>query len=70
MHPRCPAKASLREISFTVHWLDGGQSTLFGRGLVCDEHAAALTNCPVDRIRVGHSSTIWTIGPAPVADAA
>ncbi|EWM13103.1 DUF222 domain-containing protein [Kutzneria sp. 744] len=70
MHPRCAAKASPREISFTVRWLDGGQSTLFGRALVCDEHTTALMNCPVDRIRVGHSSTIWTIGPAPVADAA
>jgi hypothetical protein len=53
-----------------VHWFDGGQSTFLGRGLVCDEHAAALTDCSVDQIRVGHSSTIWTIGPALVTDAA
>jgi hypothetical protein len=69
-HPRCAADASLREISFTVHWLDGGQSTFLGRGLVCDEHAAALTNCPVDSIRVGQSNTIWTIGPALATGAA
>jgi hypothetical protein len=69
-HPRCAAEPSLREISFTVHWLDGVESTFLGRGLVCDEHATSLTNCPVDQVRVGHSSTIWTIGPVLVTDAA
>jgi hypothetical protein len=63
VHPCCVAAAPLRDISFTVHWLDGGQSTIPGRSLVCDEHAVALMNCPVDQIRVGHSSTIWTTEP-------
>jgi hypothetical protein len=70
MHPGCAASATLREISFTVHWLDGDQSTVLGRGLICDEHATALTNCPVDQIRVGHSSTIWTIKPSQAPAAA
>ncbi|MBB5890864.1 hypothetical protein [Kutzneria kofuensis] len=70
VHPRCATRASLREIAFTVHWLDGGQSTILSHGLVCDEHAAALTSCPLDRIRVGQSSMIRTIGPALVTDAA
>ncbi|MFC0547731.1 DUF222 domain-containing protein [Kutzneria chonburiensis] len=70
VHPDCAAGAALREISFTVHWLDGGQSTVLGRVLICDEHATALTNCPVDQIRVGHSSTIWTIKPSQAPAAA
>jgi len=70
LHPACAIKASSREIAFTVCWLDGTRSTILGHGLVCDEHAAALTSCPVDRIRVGHSSAIRTIGPALVTDAA
>jgi hypothetical protein len=70
LHPRCAAAATLREIVFTVHWLDGGQSMVLGRGLVCDEHAVALMNCAVDQIRVGHSSTIWTIEPAQASAAA
>jgi hypothetical protein len=70
LHPRCTVAATLREISFTVHWLDGGQSTILARSLVCDEHAVALMNCAVDQIRVGHSSTIWTVEPARVPVAA
>jgi len=70
LHPACATKASPREIAFTVRWLDGSRSTILGHGLVCDEHAAALTSCPVERIRVGHSSAIRTIGPALATDAA
>jgi len=69
MHPQCTARAVLRGISFTVRWHDGGQSTVLGHSLVCDEHAVALMDCTVDQIRVGHSSMIWTIEPthAPAA---
>jgi hypothetical protein len=69
-HPSCATEASLREISFTVHWLDGSRSEILACGLVCDEHAAALASCPVSRIRVGHRTTIRTIGPALVTNAA
>jgi hypothetical protein len=70
LHPACATTASPREIAFTVHWLDGGQSTILGHGLFCDEHTAALRSCPVDHAHVGHSSGIGTIGPALVTDAA
>jgi hypothetical protein len=70
LHPVCAATASPREIAFTVHWLDGGQSTILGHGLFCDEHTTALRSCPVDHIHVGHSSATETIGPALVTDAA
>ena len=69
-HQGCATEASLREISFTVHWLDGDQSEILGCGLLCEEHAAALTSCSVSRIRVGHRTTIRTIGPALVTEAA
>jgi len=69
VHPHCAATAMIRQISFTVSWLDGGQSTVLGNSSVCNEHAVALMDCTVDQIRVGHSSTIWTIEPthAPAA---
>ena len=69
-HPGCATEASLREISFTVHWLDGSRSEILACGLVCDEHAAALASSPAGRIRVGHRTTIRTIGPALVTNAA
>ncbi|MFC0434644.1 hypothetical protein [Kutzneria buriramensis] len=69
-HTGCAAEASLREVSFTVRWLDGGRSSFLGYGLLCDEHCGALASCSVDRIRVGHSTMIRTIGPALVTDAA
>ena len=62
--------ALVRDITFTVHWLDGSRSMVLGHGLICDEHATALTGCPVDEIRVGHPTTIRTIDPAPAMDAA
>jgi len=69
VHPHCTAAATLRELSFTVRWLDGGQSTVLGHSRACDGHAVALTDCVVDHIRVGHSSMIWTVEPthAPAA---
>ena len=70
VHQGCATEASLRDISFTVHWLDGDQSEILGCGLLCEDHAAALTTCSVSRIRVGHRTTIRTIGPALVTEAA
>jgi hypothetical protein len=69
-HVNCVADASLREVSFTVRWLDGGQSNFLGYGLLCDQHYDALATCSVDRIRVGHSTMIRTISPAVVTEAA
>ncbi|WP_211762867.1 hypothetical protein [Kutzneria sp. CA-103260] len=70
LHPACASKASAREIAFEVCWLDGSRTSILTHGPVCDEHAAALASCPVNRIRVGHGSATGTIGPALVTDAA
>jgi hypothetical protein len=69
-HASCAADASLREVSFTVRWLDGGRSDFLSHGLLCDQHYDALASCSVDRIRVGHNTMIRTISPAVVTEAA
>jgi hypothetical protein len=69
-HPGCTREATLREISFTVQWLDGSRSEILGCGLLCEEHAVALVSCTITGIRVGHQTTIRTIGPALVPEAA
>jgi Domain of unknown function (DUF222) len=70
VYPHCTATVTLREISFSVRWLDGGQSTVLCHSLACDEHAVALMDCAVDQIKVGHSSMIWTSEPTHAPHAA
>jgi hypothetical protein len=70
IHPGCVAQAAVRAVSFTMCWLDGGQSTILGHGPLCDQHAIVLTDCSIDEIRVGQHSTIRTFDSDVVAHAA